>query len=59
MEAVVVPLLILSVNSAVCISALCSIFEAVLYSLSASQIELMKERHPHQSELNAQHRKNI
>jgi len=51
MEVVLVPLLVLSVSSAVCISALCSVFEAVLYSLSASQIELMKERYPHQAEL--------
>ncbi len=50
-EAVLFTLLVLSVSSAVSISALCSVFEAVLYSLSASQIELMKEKHPHQAEL--------
>jgi len=39
-------LLVLSVSSAVTISALCSVFEAVLYSLSPGQIELMKEKYP-------------
>jgi len=35
--------LILSVSLAILISGLCSIFEAVLYSISTSQIELMKK----------------
>lgn len=34
--------LILAVTLAICVSALCSICEAVLYSLSASQVEMLK-----------------
>ncbi len=44
-------LLIFAVTSAVLISAMCSVFEAVLYSLSVGQVELMKEKHPHQAEI--------
>lgn len=35
--------LITSVSLAICISALCSVCEAVLYSLSASQVEMLKK----------------
>ena len=59
LEDTLVPLLVLSVSSAVCVSALCSIFEAVLYSLSASQIELMREHYPHQAELMRQMKEQI
>ncbi len=34
--------LILAVTLAICVSALCSVCEAVLYSLSASQVEMLK-----------------
>jgi len=36
--------LILSVGLAILISGLCSVFEAVLYSISTSQIEMMKKK---------------
>ncbi|WP_232362512.1 hemolysin family protein [Desulfogranum mediterraneum] len=39
-------MLIFSVSFAILISALCSVFEAVLYSLSPPQVELMAEKHP-------------
>lgn len=35
--------LIIAVSLAICVSALCSICEAVLYSLSASQVEMLKK----------------
>lgn len=35
--------LITSVSLAICVSALCSVCEAVLYSLSASQVEMLKK----------------
>lgn len=38
-----------SVCCAILISAMCSVFEAVLYSLSASQVELMQEKYPRQA----------
>jgi CBS domain containing-hemolysin-like protein len=38
--------LILAVSLAIIISATCSIFEAVLYSLPMSRIEMMAEKHP-------------
>lgn len=40
---------IIAVSSALLISTMCSIFEAVLLSLSASQVELMTETHPRQA----------
>ncbi len=52
-------LLIISVSSAIFISALCSIFEAVLYTLTASQVELMKETHPRRAEIMADMKENI
>lgn len=47
--------LISAVTLAICISALCSLCEAVLYSLSASQVEMLK-RSGHQS---ARHLQNL
>jgi Mg2+/Co2+ transporter CorB len=47
--------LIISVSLAVTISALCSICEAVLYSISASQVEMLK-RNGHPS---AEHLQNL
>ncbi len=35
--------LIIAVSLAICVSALCSVCEAVLYSLSASQVEMLKK----------------
>ena len=52
-------LLFLSVISAIFISAMCSVFEAVLYSLSVGQIELMKDRHPRQAEIMRKMKDNI
>lgn len=40
---------IIAVSSALLISTMCSIFEAVLLSLSSSQVELMNETHPKQA----------
>ena len=37
---------ILSVSSALLVSTTCSLFEAILLSLSPSQVELMKDSHP-------------
>ncbi len=42
-------ILILAICSAIIISAMCSVFEAVLYSLSAPHVELMAENHPQQA----------
>ncbi len=44
-----VTVLIVSVCCAILISALCSVFEAVLYSLSIPQVELMANKHPRQA----------
>ncbi len=52
-------LLILSVISAISISAMCSVFEAVLYSLSVGQVELMKDRYPRQAEIMRKMKDNI
>jgi CBS domain containing-hemolysin-like protein len=41
---------ILSVSTALLVSATCSLFEAILLSLSAAQVELMTETHPRQAE---------
>lgn len=41
---------LVSVCCAVVISALCSVFEAVLYSLSVPHVELMAAKHPRQAE---------
>ncbi len=38
--------LILAVGCAIVISAMCSVFEAVLYSLPVSNVELMAKKHP-------------
>ncbi|MDW7774411.1 MAG: hemolysin family protein [Desulfobulbaceae bacterium] len=43
--------LILSVSFAVLISALCSVLEAVLYSLRLSHIEVLSRKNPHTAEL--------
>lgn len=50
---------IVSVCCAIIISALCSIFEAVLYSLSIPHVELMAEKHPHQAKGMNQLKENI
>ncbi|PIE59104.1 MAG: hypothetical protein CSA32_05765 [Desulfobulbus propionicus] len=54
-----VGVLILSICCAVGISALCSIFEAVLYSISIPQVELMAEKHPLQAEKMGEFKDNI
>jgi len=41
---------ILAVSCALIISTMCSLFEAAILSLSASQVEMMAETHPHQAE---------
>jgi CBS domain containing-hemolysin-like protein len=38
---------------------MCSVFEAVLYSLSVSHVELMQEKHPRQSEMMRAMKENI
>lgn len=52
-------LLIVSVSCAIVISAMCSIFEAVLYSLTVSQVELMKETHPRRAQIMTEMKENI
>ncbi|PIE57593.1 MAG: hypothetical protein CSA33_07695 [Desulfobulbus propionicus] len=44
-----VAVLVISVCFAVVISATCSVFEAVLYSISTPQVELLAKHHPHQA----------
>ena len=51
--------LIFSVSFALVISATCSVFEAVLYSLSPGQVELMREKHPQQAEFMRAMKENI
>jgi len=51
--------LIFSVSCAILVSAMCSVFEAVLYSLSVSHVELMQEKHPRQSEMMRKMKENI
>ncbi len=52
-------LLIVSVSCAIIISAVCSILEAVLYSVTVSQVELMRETHPRHAEIMTEMKKNI
>ena len=51
--------LILAVASAIIISATCSIFEAVLYSLPISQLEMMGKKHPSSAAILSQLKNNI
>ncbi len=51
--------LILAVACAIVISAMCSVFEAVLYSLPASNVELMAKRHPVRAAMMKQMKENI
>jgi CBS domain containing-hemolysin-like protein len=51
--------LIFSISFALVISATCSVFEAVLYSLSPGQVELMQEKHPQQAEIMRAMKENI
>lgn len=50
---------ILAVGTALLVSTTCSLFEAVLLSLSSSQIEMMTESHPHQAESLRKFKENI
>jgi len=50
---------IFAVSGALLISATCSLFEATLFSLSATQVELMTETHPHQARGMKQLKENI
>ena len=50
---------ILAVSCALLISTMCSLFEAVFLSLSASQVEMMKETHPHQAQRMKKLKENI
>ena len=58
-EVTLLTILIVAISSAILISAMCSVFEAVLYSLSASQVELMQDKHPHQANLMRSMKENI
>ncbi|NOQ45787.1 MAG: DUF21 domain-containing protein, partial [Desulfobulbaceae bacterium] len=51
--------LILAVTSAILISATCSVFEAALYTLSASHIELMEKKNPQQATILKKLKNNI
>lgn len=51
--------LILAVSFAIIISAMCSVFEAVLYSLSIAHVELMSESHPKQAGIMKRLKENI
>ncbi len=50
---------ILAVGTALLVSTTCSLFEAVLLSLSSSQVEMMAESHPHQAESLRKFKENI
>ncbi len=50
---------ILAVGTALLVSTTCSLFEAVLLSLSSSQVEMMSESHPHQAESLRKFKENI
>lgn len=50
---------ILAVGTALLVSTTCSLFEAVLLSLSSSQVEMMTESHPHQAESLKKFKENI
>ena len=58
-EVALLTVLIVATSSAILISAMCSVFEAVLYSLSTSQVELMQDKHPHQANLMRSMKENI
>ncbi len=58
-EVTLLTVLIVAISSAILISAMCSVFEAVLYSLSAGQVELMQEEHPRQADLMRSMKDNI
>lgn len=51
--------LILAVGCAIIISAMCSVFEAVLYSLSMAHVELMSENNPKQAGIMKSLKENI
>ncbi|WP_028319015.1 hemolysin family protein [Desulfobulbus elongatus] len=50
---------ILAVSTALLVSTTCSLFEAILLSLSAAQVELMTETHPRQAEAMRRLKENI
>ena len=50
---------ILAVGTALLVSTTCSLFEAVLLSLSSSQVEMMAESHPNQAESLRKFKENI
>jgi len=50
---------ILAVTTALLVSTTCSLFEAVLLSLSSSQVEMMTESHPRQAESLRKFKENI
>jgi len=58
-EVTLFTVLIVAISSAILISAMCSVFEAVLYSLSAGQVELMQDKHPRQADLMRSMKDNI
>lgn len=51
--------LVFAISFALIISATCSVFEAVLYSLSPGQVELMQEKYPQQAEIMRTMKENI
>ncbi len=51
--------LVLAVVCAIVVSAMCSVFEAVLYSLPVSNVELMAKRHPRRAAKMKQLKENI
>jgi len=52
-------ILVVSVVTAIGVSAMCSVFEAVLYSLTISQVELMEEKFPRKARLMKKMKENI
>ena len=58
-EVTLLTVLIVAISCAILISAMCSVFEAVLYSLSAGQVELMQDKHPRQADLMRSMKDNI
>jgi len=59
LEAPLLTIFILSICCAIFISAMCSVFEAVLYSLSMPHVEMMASKHPRQAAGMNELKKNI
>lgn len=59
MEAALLTIFLVAIGSALIISATCSLFESVLLSLSAAQVEMMTEHHPAKAKILKQFKEQI